>query len=360
MNWQHPFDFSNSNEPDITGVFDLAPPEIFGGEGHSLSAFRKAQLKLTNGKSLDVVLYHNQFTKAFFYLSEVPVDNILRQLYGLPKDQLDSTEYEKQWMQLPGQFIVGSSRTKLVHKAVAGMLKSPIWQNILGDAVLDEVVVFPVLREGAKYGIPEAMAADHNLIVDEVLVDAHHVDDPGIPGYGRRTEISVFKDKDLSDTQRTAMETAVVGDSIASGTVLITVVEALRTRYENLKRIEIIAPFAALRGLARIADQVASDISIRVHAFESVLNALAPDYYWSAHYAHPAFHFNPVLEEEYRAWWGEDDKGAMIADTACAGYGWSESFFNPRMHLRMINQQLSKRHGLSMANIMQRTLNYAE
>ena len=57
-------------------------------------------------------------------------------------------------------------------------MKSNVWRDVLGTAGLDEVVVFPVLREGAKYGIPEAILSENNLIVDEVLVDAHHVDDP--------------------------------------------------------------------------------------------------------------------------------------------------------------------------------------
>ena len=165
-----------------------------------------------------------------------------------------------------------------------------------------------------------------------------------------------FKDNDLAAYQREALQTAVVGDSIASGTVLISVAEALRERFRNLERIEVIAPFAALRGLARLAAYVKPGIRVRVHAFESVLNALPPDYYWSAHFADPAFHFDPAQETAYRNWWGEDASGAMIADTACAGYGWSEAFFNPSQHLRMVNTQLQLRHQIDLAALIQRNL----
>ena len=105
-----------------------------------------------------------------------------------------------------------------------------------------------------------------------------------------------------------------------------------------------------------MAGNIADGVSVRVHAFESLLNALAPDYYWSAHYEAPGFHFDPELEQRYRAWWGKDDAGNWIADTACAGYGWSEAFFNPRKHLRMINKELAARHGLSIADVIQRSV----
>ncbi len=309
-------------------------------------------MSLENGKRLDLVLYHNPSTEAFFYLSEVALNGQLRQMLDLPAEASEHSAT----VRLPGQLVLGSRRTRLVHRAMKDIVLASSWENLVNAAGIDELVVFPIVREGVKFGIAEAISDQYNWIVEEVLVDAHHVYDSEVPGYGRRTKIAVFKDNDLNEAQRRTMKTAIVGDSIASGTVLISVIDALQERYAGLERIEIIAPFAALRGLARIAYHMATDIAVRVHAFETLLNTLPPDYYWSAHYPRPEFHFDAQLEEEYRTWWGQDEQGLWIADTACAGYGWSEAFFNPGKHLRMINGQLHERHGLSVTDIIQRGL----
>jgi hypothetical protein len=96
---------------------------------------------------------------------------------------------------------------------------------------------------------------------------------------------------------------------------------------------------------------------VRVHIFETILNALPPDYYYSAHFPIPEMHIRPDLEEQYRTWWGVDDQGCAIADTACAGYGWSEVFYSPRKQIEMINGELGKRHGVTIAELIHRNLN---
>lgn len=351
MDWDFPFDFSNESEPDVKGVLTLSTPIPYVAREMAGYASRQGMVRLESGRSIPVVLYHNPHAEAFFYLSDVQLTRQLYQLLGL--DDSVSEDVGQQPVQLPGQFILGSKRRRLVHKATAGLFGTQFWQELIGRAEIDEVVVFPIVREGVKFGIVDAIADRFNWIVEEVLVDAHHVYDSQIPGYARRTKIAVFKDNDLNEEQRSTMHTAIVGDSIASGTVLISVVEALNSRYENLKQIEVVAPFAALRGLARMAGHVPIGVTVRVHAFESLLNALAPDYYWSAHYPQPEFHFEPALEASYRNWWGKDEAGNWLADTACAGYGWSEAFFNPRKHLRMISDQLRERHGMSIRQLIQ-------
>ena len=350
MNWQYPFDFSNPLEPNIRGELQLASPRTYTLRDGSISAYRKGVVSLHAGSQLELVLYHNPDTQALFYLSKVRLNDLLRSFLKLSSDHPASDLH----MLLPGQFILGSSRTRVVHDAISGVFQAPQWTTQFDDVASDEILVFPILREGVKYGIPEALLQHHDLLADEILVDAHHVDDPTIPGYGRRTEITMFKDKDLTNKQRESVKVAAVGDSIASGTVIITVIEELRQRYANLNRIEVIAPLAALRGLARIASKAATDVSIRIHAFESVINALAPDFYWSAHYSDAGFHFDPEVARSYRNWWGKDGAGNWIGDTACAGYGWSEAFFNPRKHLSMIRQQLAERHDLTAADLVQR------
>ena len=53
---------------------------------------------------------------------------------------------------------------------------------------------------------------------------------------------------------------------------------------------------------------------------------------------------------------GKDDAGNCIADTACAGYGWSEVFFSPRKQIQMINSQLQTRHNLTITDIIRRNI----
>ena len=95
---------------------------------------------------------------------------------------------------------------------------------------------------------------------------------------------------------------------------------------------------------------------MRVHIFDTLLNALPPDYYYSAHYNDAGIHIQPGIESEYRDWWGLDESGNDIADTACAGYGWSEVFYSPRKQIEMMNSQLMARHNLTIADIVTRNL----
>ncbi|MEM8488388.1 MAG: hypothetical protein AAF564_22760, partial [Bacteroidota bacterium] len=208
MTWPYTFDFTNASEPEIQGKLHLMPPKLVGATKSSSDAYREGTLALDNGRGLEVLLYHNPYTTAFFYLGEVAISPQLSGLFGLP-----AALGEVGRVQLPGQFILGGHRTRVVHRAVAAMMQAPPWVSLLADAAQDTLAVFPILREGAKYGIVEALCDDYNYVADEILVDAHHVDAPDVPGYGRRTRIAVFKDNDLNQDQRDAMTTAIVGDS---------------------------------------------------------------------------------------------------------------------------------------------------
>ena len=86
--------------------------------------------------------------------------------------------------------------------------------------------------------------------------------------------------------------------------------------------------------------------------FETLLNALPPDYYYSAHFPDDRQHINPDLQTAYSDWFGEDAAGKRIADYACAGYGWSEAFYAPRKQISMINDQLIERHSISLQELL--------
>ncbi|HEX5869699.1 MAG TPA: hypothetical protein VFY65_04765, partial [Longimicrobium sp.] len=186
--------------------------------------------------------------------------------------------------------------------------------------------------------------------------DPHHVKDPSVPDYARRVVTDVFKDSDLTDEQRARVQVAIVADSVASGIILFGLLGKVAERYPALERVEVVAPFVTLRSLARIGALWTYPFAIRVHAFETVLNALPPDYYYSAHYADPRLHFDPRLESDYQAWWGFDGAGRSVGETACAGYGWSEVFFNPRKQVAMINAELAGRNEGDISSIVQRNL----
>ena len=187
MNWSYTFDYTNGGEPDLRGQLHLMPPQPAAVSKGSSAAYRKGTLALENGRELDVALYHNPHTSAFMYLSEVPLTPQLGRLLRLPAHllALDS-------LRMPGQFILGSFRTRVVQQAVASMFETPIWHALLEQADQDALASFPVLREGGKYGISEALCDVYRYLAEEILVDAHHVDDPAVPGYGRRTRIAVF------------------------------------------------------------------------------------------------------------------------------------------------------------------------
>ena len=235
-------------------------------------------------------------------------------------------------------------------------MRSPVLAEALGACNQDEIVILPVLREGAKFQLTEGVYENLGYYCDEAILDSHHVFDPTVPRYHRRVETTILKDQDISPKQREGKRLALIGDSIASGIVMLGVLGHVGRRFDNVQQVEIVAPFATLRGLARLAYYGPPGVRIRVHLFETILNALAPDYYYSAHYPESGFHIRPDLEAQYRDWWGADADGNNIADTACAGYGWAEAFFNPRKQLQMINEQLTERHELTIAQVVRRNL----
>ncbi len=111
---------------------------------------------------------------------------------------------------------------------------------------------------------------------DEVLLDAHHVFDSSVPVYNRKVELGIFKDKDLDRVQHENITAAFIADSIASGLVMREVISHIRQRFENIEHVEVICPLATIRGLCRVAEaNMQPGSKIRVHVFETVLNALA-------------------------------------------------------------------------------------
>jgi len=238
---------------------------------------------------------------------------------------------------------------------MAHIFSSPLLNKTIRKYGQHNLAVFPIAREGLKYQVADALFTNFGYYCDEVVLDAHHVFDSSVPVYNRTVELTLFKDKDLDQHQKENITVAFLADSIASGLVMKEVIARVSERFENLERIEVVSPLATIRGLCRLAQaETARRVHLRVHIFETILNALPPDFYYSAHYKNPGFHIRPDLEQAYRAWWGVDKDGVEIAETACAGYGWSEVFYSPRKQIQMMNGQLGSRHGLSIADIVKR------
>lgn len=343
----YPVDYADDAHGRIVGQLTLddvadSPDDV---------VYRSGRIELASGQQLELTLTHSPATAGFMYLHRMTVRPHLLELLDL--SALPATPEQ---MLLPGQVILGAPRARLVGPAIRDTLLSPQMQAAVAGVSQDEVVILPVLREGAKFQLAEALYETAGYYCDEAILDSHHVFDPTVPRYHRRVETTILKDQDISPRQREGKRLALVGDSIASGIVMLGVLSHVGRRFDNVDQIEIVAPFATLRGLARLAFYSAARFRIRVHIFETILNALAPDYYYSAHYPEPGFHIRPDLEERYRDWWGTDGAGQAIADTACAGYGWAEAFFNPRKQLQMIDDQLRERHGLTIAEVVQRNL----
>lgn len=348
----YPFAFSEDVTHKIEGSLDLSEPLPYkhrtGG-----GFFRIGKLVINECHPLEIVLYHNEATSKFIYLHDNKPDSNLLDIIGVSSTTPIPAEPQK----LPGQLCLGSDRARVIGTAISEIIGAEPLASTFSKYKQQNLAVFPIAREGLKYQVAEAIYSNYGYYCDEIVLDAHHVFDSSVPVYNRTVELTLFKDKDLDHTQKENIAVAFLADSIASGLVIKEVVARVSERFESLKQIEVISPLTTIRGLCRLAQSEANrHIPVRVHVFETLLNALPPDYYYSAHFSDPKFHICPDLETDYRAWWGKDVAGNDIADTACAGYGWSEVFYSPRKQIQMMNSQLQARHGLTIADIVIRNL----
>ncbi len=349
--FNYPFQFEEEDCSQITGNLILEKPLPYQDNPQGSGFYRLGKITLGEGINLDIVFYHNQATAAFMYLQEQPVDKNALDIIGLTAQEMNSLDR----ITLPGQLCMGANRANLIGKAMQSIFAAPPLKESLQEQEQHNIAVFPIAREGLKYQVSEAIFSNYDYYCDEIVLDAHHVFDSSVPVYNRKVEMTLFKDKDLDQHQHENITVAFIADSIASGLVMRETITEIKKRFKNLERVEVIAPLATIRGLSRIADtECRNGVKVRVHVFETILNALPPDYYYSAHFNVPDMHIRPELEEAYRAWWGKDDHGNRIADTACAGYGWSEVFYSPRKQIEMINGELQQRHGLTIMEIIRR------
>jgi hypothetical protein len=349
---KYPFVFSEDDTSPVRGVLELDEPLPY--EQNSGSGFyRPGRIAVEGCADLELALYHNPATAAFIYLRDTPTDANLLATIGLSKEEIARIPS----LRLPGQLCLGSDRSRLIRDAMNCLFSGPALCQTIKAHEQQNLAVFPIAREGLKYQVAEAIFENFGYYCDEIVLDAHHVFDSSVPVYNRKVEMTLFKDKDLDRQQRENIAVAFLADSIASGLVMKEVVARVQERFDHIQQVEIVSPLATIRGLCRIArSECAQGVHVRVHVFETLLNALPPDYYYSAHFNTPDFHIRPDLEKEYHAWWGKDAEGSDIADTACAGYGWSEVFYSPRKQIQMINGQLESRHHLTIADVVRRNL----
>lgn len=349
----YPFSFPEDDSRTITGTLALDKPLPFHYNTWGSGFYRTGTISSDGYADLDLVMYHTEATTAFMYLRNSRIDPNQLEIIGLSPAETGQAST----ILLPGQLCLGPERAKMITKAMVDIFSAPTLKKTIQSVKQQNMAVFPIAREGLKYHVADAIYDNYGYYCDEIVLDAHHVFDSSIPVYNRKVEMTLFKDKDLDREQREKITVAFLADSIASGLVMKEVIARVRERFENVAQVEVIAPLATVRGLCRIArSECARDTHIRVHVFETLLNALPPDYYFSAHYNIPEFHIRPDLEKEYRAWWGQDRAGNYISDTACAGYGWSEVFYSPRRQIEMMNGELTSRHQMTIADIVRRNI----
>jgi len=348
--FSYDFAFSDVEANEVVGYLELDNPIPYG---RGTSFYRPGRIALEGCGGMDLVLYHNPATASFMYLRDSPVDANLLELVGLTPAEIGHLPS----IVLPGQLCLGSDRAQLIRTAIKDMFSSPALRTTISTRSQQNLAVFPIAREGLKYQVTEAIFDNYGYYCDEVVLDAHHVFDSSVPIYNRKVEMTIFKDKDLDRQQRENISIAFIADSIASGLVMRETIERVKERFAHIQEVNVIAPLATIRGLCRIGKtECLQDTRVRLHVFETLLNALPPDYYYSAHFSSPEFHIRPDMDADYRAWWGLDSQGSAIADTACAGYGWSEVFYSPRKQIQMINSQLQERHNLTIADIVRRNI----
>ncbi len=346
------FVFSEDEASQVRALLELEEALPYQTPGNQGGFYRMGKLSVEGGSSLDMVLYHTPATSAFIYTHEHPQDPNLMELIGLEAGETAGLET----LRLPGQLVMGAERSKIMGQAMNDLVGGPALRSSIPLYEQQNIAIFPIAREGLKYQVADAIYENYGYYCDEVLLDAHHVFDSTVPVYNRKVEMTLFKDKDLDIQQHENIRVAFIADSIASGLVMKETIARVEERFPRLEQVEVISPLTTVRGLCRIASMGAQSVRVRLHAFETLLNALPPDYYYSAHFNVPELHIDPALEAEYREWWGQDPDGSFIADTACAGYGWSEVFYSPRKQIAMINDQLARRHGMNIAEVVRRNL----
>ena len=348
-----PFSFQEFPTHPVQGCLDLDEPLPYLDHNGGSGFYRPGRISVTGATHLELVLYDNQATARFIYLRSCPVDLNLLDLIGIKENEVAGLST----LVLPGQLCMGSERSTVIAEAIHYLIGAPALQPTFSAFRQQNLAVFPIAREGLKYNLAEAIYGNYGLYCDEIVLDAHHVFDSSVPVFNRSVEFTLFKDKDLDRQQKENIAVAFIADSIASGLVMKEVIARIKDRFEHIQQVEVIAPLATIRGLCNIGQSAAArDIRVRVHVFETLLNALPPDFYYSAHYNHPGIHIQPDFDYDYRDWWGQDASGNFIADTACAGYGWSEVFYSPRKQIQMMNSQLEARHHLTIADIVRRNL----
>ncbi len=350
----HPFKFSEDDRTFIEGSLILEEPLPYKTKKPEGSGFyRPGSILLGNESSLELVFYHTPSTARFIYIENRKPEPRLLEYIGIAPEEWEG----KDTLSLPGQVWMGAGRANLMWKSMQDIFNAPPLKKTITSHKQEDLAIFPIAREGLKYQVPEAIYETYGYLTDEVILDAHHVFDSSVPVYNRKVEMTLFKDKDLNQPQHDLVKVAFIADSIASGLVMREVIVRIKERFRNLERVEVLAPLATVRGLSRIADsECRNGVKVRVHIFETILNALPPDFYYSAHYNIPELHIRPDLEVAYRKWWGQDANGNQLADTACAGYGWSEAFYSPRKQIEMINEQLQSRHNLTIAEMVRRNM----
>jgi hypothetical protein len=349
----YPFSFPEDDSSTVDGTLELEKPLPFHYNSWGSGFYRTGKIKVDGSADLDLVLYHTEATSAFIYLRSNQIDPNQFKIIGVDPEEFSGRSN----ILLPGQLCLGSERAKMITKAMKDIFGAPTLKKTISAVGQENIAVFPIAREGLKYHVSDAIYDNYGYYCDEIVLDAHHVFDSSVPVYNRKVEMTLFKDKDLDRHQRENISVAFLADSIASGLVMKEVIARVNERFDRIRQVEVISPLATVRGLCRIArSECAQNTKVRVHVFETLLNALPPDYYYSAHFETPEFHIRPELEKEYRDWWGTDKEGNHIADTACAGYGWSEVFYSPRKQLQMMNNQLEYRHQMTIADIIRRHL----
>jgi hypothetical protein len=343
-------DFSCSLSAAPKGTLWLEPVTTPSAE----TCWRKGRFHSSTGGELRLSIGHSPGSSRLLYLRQEPFPPYLSRLLDLPEGSVASHPVAT----LPGQLLLGPERTAAVQEGVRSLLRSPALAADLATALAEPPAVVPILREGLKYGVAESLFNLHGIVPHEIVVDCHHVPASEVPGYGRRAEVSLFKDTDLTEEERKAVKTVFIADSIAGGIVLVAVLERVMERFPNTRRIELVAPLVTMHALARLA--AATHLPpLRVHCFETVLDALAPDFYDSAQFSAPEWHVDPTRATACRDWWGQNEAGEWIADTLCAGVGWSEAFFAPPEQVRMLEGRLRKRHRRTIASILSGNLSPA-
>ena len=165
----YPIEYTEEDASLVRGTLLLEDAVSYPLNSRGSGFYRPGKIKLEGGAELDLALYHNDATAKFIYLRDERTDADLLKLIWLEQGEIAKIKS----LRLPGQLCLGSERTRLIGRAIQGVLGAPNIRTSIARQRQENIAIFPIAREGLKYQVAEALFENHGFYCDEIVLEAH-------------------------------------------------------------------------------------------------------------------------------------------------------------------------------------------